>query len=91
MTIWLETIQLIGDIFRNSIFQYQWLFELQAQFSRFPAKTLLIEMGSDVPYFLHIENKFLKDMMSFERPTSIIAFGEKSSQLHLKFKKPLML
>ena len=41
--------------------------------------------------FLHIMNKFLNDMMCFERPTtSIIAFGVKSAKC-LKFKEAPML
>ena len=41
--------------------------------------------------FLHIVNKFLNDMMVFERPTESIAFGGKSAKLRLKFKEPPML
>ena len=41
--------------------------------------------------FLYNVNKFLSDMMCFDRPTSIIAFGGKSEKLWLKFKEPPML
>ena len=41
--------------------------------------------------FLYNMNKFLSDMMCFDRPTSIIAFGGKSEKLWLKFKEPSML
>ena len=34
----LECIQLIGSIFRNSVLQHWWLFELQSKFFWFPAK-----------------------------------------------------
>ena len=53
----LETIQLIGEILRNSsVLQYWWLFELQAQFSLIVSRVNFylqqkIKMGSDVPYF----------------------------------------
>ena len=39
--------------------------------------------------FLYNVTKFLSDMMCFNRPTSIIAFGGKSEKLWLKFKEPL--
>ena len=32
------SIQLIGNIFRNSMLQHWWFFELQVQFFRFPGK-----------------------------------------------------
>ena len=41
--------------------------------------------------FLYNVNKFLSDMMCFDRPTSIIAFGGKSEKFWLKFKEPPML
>ena len=41
--------------------------------------------------FLYNVNKFLSDMMCFDRPTWIIAFGGKSEKLWLKFKEPPML
>ena len=44
--------------------------------------------------FFYKVNKVLSDMMWFDRPTSIIAFGpfgEKSEILGLKFKEPQIL
>ena len=41
--------------------------------------------------FLYNMNKFLSDMMCFDRPTSIIEFARKSEKLHLKVKDPKML
>ena len=41
--------------------------------------------------FLYNLTKFLSHMLSFNRPTSIIAFGGKSEELRLKFKEPPML
>ena len=38
-------------------------------------------MGSNVPIFLSIVNKFHYFIMNFDRPTSIIAFGGKMKQL----------
>ena len=34
-------------------------------------------MGSNVPIFLSIVNKFHNSIIDFDRPTSIIAFGGK--------------
>ena len=48
-------------------------------------------MGSNVPIFLSIVNKFHHFITNFNRPTSIIAFGGKSEELRLKFKEPPML
>ena len=42
-------------------------------------------------FFLCNVNKFLSNIMCFDRPTSIIAFGGKSEELRLKFKEPPML
>ena len=36
-----------------------------------------IKMGSNVPIFLSIMNKFHNSIIDFDRPTSIIAFGGK--------------
>ena len=99
----LEYIQLIGSIFRNSVLQHRWLFELQSQFLDFPPKLYQLEAESTLIcnkkpkwvlmylIFLYNVNKFLSDMMCFDRPTSIIAFGGKSEKLWLKFKEPPML
>ena len=41
--------------------------------------------------FLYTVNKFHKDILSFERPTSIIAFGRISAKLCSMFKEPPIL
>ena len=88
----LETIQLISDIFRNRVLQHWWLIELQAQFSDIPPKNYLLVAESILTcnkkskwvmmylIFLYNVNNFLSDMMCFDRPTSIIAFGGKSEK-----------
>ena len=99
----LETIQLIGHIFKNSVLQHWWLFELQSQFLDFPPKLYQLVAESILTcnkkskwvlmylIFLYNLTKFLSHMLSFNRPTSIIAFGGKSEELRLKFKEPPML
>ena len=43
-------------------------------------------MGSNVPIFLSIVNKFHYFIMNFDRPTSIIAFGGKMKQLFFRWQ-----
>ena len=91
------------DIFKQAFPQHRWHFDHHHNFSVFPPKHY--QLGAKqikscnkkikwvLTYltFLHFVYKFVSNMMCFESPTSIVAFGGKSKKLRWQLNVPLML